>query len=125
MSILSEEITTFEPIRKRYLVGCYINDITEIVGGPDDHPGVIKAKTICRRLCHRIIDEMMEWGCGLIKPEDLRPLVQVYMKNPNDYYIEREDLGRDIYIDVVRKPGIDQKPKHVLKVVLTHKTWCA
>lgn len=124
MSILSKEIPTFRPIRDWYYVGCYINDITAVVGGPDKVPeSHYEARKICNELCHRIIDEMMDWGCGLTQPEDFKPLIRVYMKQPEDYFIQRDEMGRDVYIDIMSKPHNGKSSTHVVKVVLTAKEW--
>lgn len=125
MSLLSEEIPTFQPIREQYFVGCYINDITAVVGGPDEMPEYQhETRKICNKLCHQIIDGMMEWGCGLIDPEDLRPIVNVYMKVPMDYYIEREAYGRDVYLNIHSKPANGHPSKTIVKIVLSAKDWC-
>lgn len=124
MSILSEEIPTFRPIKEQYFVGCYINDITAVIGGPDEMPEhKYETKEICNRLCHQIIDGMGEWGIGLIDPEDLRPIVNVYMKVPTDYYIEREAYGQDIYLTIHSKPTNGNSSKTIVKIVLTAKEW--
>lgn len=121
MGILSENISTFVPIREQYFVGCYINEISAIIGGPDSNLHYSKEQEICNQLCHWVVDVMMEWGCGLLQPEDLRPLLNTFMKNPSEYYIHIDSYGMDTMINVMSTHG----QKHVMKIVLTAKHWVA
>ena len=121
MSILSEDIKTFTPVKDLYRIGCYINDITKIVGGPDTEGHHKETRQICNRLCHEVIDAMEVWGTGLLKPEDLRPLVNTFFKDPNEHYVEVELLGMDIYIEIKDKT----RDRHIMKIVLTAKEWAA
>ena len=121
MSILSENIKTFTPIKDQYRIGCYINDITKIVGGPDTEGHYKETRQICNKLCHEVIGVVEEWGIGLLKPEDLRPLVNTFFKDPNEHYVEVEHLGMDIYIEIKDK----SRDRHIMKIVLTAREWVA
>lgn len=121
MSILSEDIITFVPVKDRYWIGCYINDITKIVGGPDTTGHFAKDKKICNRLCHQVVDAMMEWGCGLLRAEDLRPLLNTFMKEPQEHYIDISEYGMETSINVMAKHA----QRHIMKIVLSNKEWVA
>ena len=121
MSILSEEISTFTPVKDQYWVGCYINDITRIVGGPDTPGHHSEDRKICNRLCHWVTDMIMEWGVGLLDPVDLRHLVNTIFKEPTDHVVHVSDEGMNKYIEVMSR----STQRHILKIVLTVKEWVA
>ena len=122
MGILSETLSTFIPVKEQYYIGCYINDVTKIVGGPDSNPHYTNERIICNRLCHQVVDTMMEWGIGLLQAEDLRPLVSTFFKEPKEHVLQIEDQGMDKYINILSTSG---QRKHIMKIVLTAKDWVA
>lgn len=121
MSILSEDISTFVPVKDQYRVGCYINDITKIIGGPETTGHFAEDRETCNRLCHWVADMIMEWGIGLLEPADLRPLVNTVFKSPADHIIQVDNEGMNLHINVLSKSA--QRP--VMKIVLTVKEWVA
>ena len=121
MSILSEDIRTFAPVKDQYWVGCYINDITKIIGGPETTGYFAEDREICNRLCHWVADMIMDWGVGLLEPADLRPLVNTAFKNPSDHILQVDNEGMNLHINVLSKSA--QRP--VMKIVLTVKEWVA
>ena len=122
MSILSEDIRTFQPIKDQYLVGCYINDITAIVDGPDDMPiHHTEVRSICKELCHKVVDMISDWGIELLDVDDLRPLINTTIKEPRHHFVQIEDLGMNKCIMVT---NIDSR-KSVMKIVLTVREWAA
>ena len=122
MSILSDSAGgLLNTIQEQYFVGCYINDITEIVGGPDTTGHYRDDERICRELCHWVVDMMMEWSTSMLDIIDLPPLLIGVFKEPDKFFIVPDDRGYERSINVTRK----EDRHNILKIVLTPKEWVA
>lgn len=122
MGILSNSVGgLLTTIQEQYYIGCYINDITAIVGGPDSTGHYREDEQICNQLCHWVVDMMMEWSVNMLEADDLRSLINVVFKEPGEHVIHTDDQGYERHINVMSK----HKQRTILKIVLTPKEWVA